>query len=102
MAVVIFLILIGLIPPVFSLVMSIRAQKRLGQRLSAPVVLQPSSPSAWRPQDPDLHYVDGLGFVIGDITCQLNARSPYVRCAVNPTGPCEGCRAYEERSYDPV
>ncbi len=53
-----------------------------------------------RPRDPDEHYVDGMGLVIGDITCQLNARSPFIRCAANPFGPCEGCREYEGREYD--
>lgn len=32
---------------------------------------------------------------IGDTTCRNNARSPYIRCAVNPCGPCEGCGSYE-------
>jgi hypothetical protein len=36
-------------------------------------------------------------WVLGDATCTYNARSEIVRCAVNPTGPCEGCRYYEER-----
>ncbi|CAN5679477.1 hypothetical protein BH23CYA1_BH23CYA1_05310 [soil metagenome] len=53
-----------------------------------------------RTRHPDEHYVDGMGLVIGDITCQLNARSPYIRCAANPSGPCEGCREYEGREYD--
>lgn len=53
-----------------------------------------------RPRDPDEHYVEGMGLVIGDITCQLNARSPFIRCAANPFGPCEGCRDYEGREYD--
>jgi len=30
-------------------------------------------------------------WVIGDITCRFNARSEFFRCAVNPTGPCDGC-----------
>lgn len=53
-----------------------------------------------RPRDPDEHYVEGIGLVIGDITCKLNARSPYIRCAANPSGPCEGCREYESKDYD--
>jgi len=53
-----------------------------------------------RPRNPDEHYVEGMGLVIGDITCQLNARSPFIRCATNPFGPCEGCRDYEGREYD--
>ncbi|HIK43908.1 MAG TPA: hypothetical protein IGR64_03365 [Leptolyngbyaceae cyanobacterium M65_K2018_010] len=48
----------------------------------------------------DLHYVDGLGYMIGDITCDLNARSPYLRCAINPLGPCDGCSAYAPRVFD--
>jgi hypothetical protein len=32
---------------------------------------------------------------IGDRSCQFNARSPIIRCAVNPTGPCEGCQHYQ-------
>ncbi len=52
-----------------------------------------------RSHHPDEHYVDGMGFVVGDITCQLNARSPFIRCAPNPTGPCEGCREYEGKEY---
>jgi hypothetical protein len=34
-------------------------------------------------------------WVMGDITCRYNARSEVVRCAVNPIGPCQGCRCYE-------
>jgi hypothetical protein len=53
-----------------------------------------------RPHHPDEHYVEGMGLVIGDITCRLNARSPYIRCAANPSGPCQGCREYEGIEYD--
>ncbi len=53
-----------------------------------------------RTRHPDEHYVDGMGLVIGDITCKLNARSPYIRCAANPTGPCQDCREYEGKEYD--
>ena len=45
--------------------------------------------SAIRPEEQSL--VDGQ-WVIGDATCQYNARSTLLRCAVHPTGPCEGCR----------
>lgn len=33
---------------------------------------------------------------IGDPTCSYNAQSPYIRCAVNPDGPCENCPHYEK------
>jgi Family of unknown function (DUF6464) len=32
---------------------------------------------------------------IGDSRCKYNALSPEIRCAVNPDGPCEGCRYFE-------
>lgn len=34
---------------------------------------------------------------IGDINCQYNARSPHLRCAINPSGPCEGCSHFDPR-----
>ncbi len=33
---------------------------------------------------------------IGDISCANNARSKYLRCAINPTGLCQDCKDYEE------
>jgi len=46
-----------------------------------------------------LHSLDDTTFiegewVIGDANCQFNARSPLLRCAVNPLGPCLGCAHY--------
>ena len=46
-------------------------------------------------QSQDYHYVEGLGYIVGDLSCQYNARSPHLRCATNPSGPCEGCSLYE-------
>ncbi|MEA5596185.1 DUF6464 family protein [Rivularia sp. UHCC 0363] len=43
------------------------------------------------------YYLEGVGYLVGDISCEYNARSGYLRCAVNPNGPCDGCRFYEER-----
>lgn len=45
----------------------------------------------------DRYYLEGVGYLVGDISCQYNARSGYLRCAVNPSGPCKGCRFYEVR-----
>ena len=39
-------------------------------------------------------FIDGH-WVIGDTSCRFNARSEILRCAVNPDGPCAGCRYYE-------
>lgn len=34
---------------------------------------------------------------LGDPTCHYNAHSPYLRCAINPYGPCEGCPQYQKQ-----
>ena len=34
------------------------------------------------------------GWVIGDPNCHYNARSPLLRCAVLPEGPCERCQHF--------
>lgn len=49
---------------------------------------------------PDQNYIEGLGYIVGDITCRFNARSSYIRCAVNPSGPCQDCRHYEPRQLE--
>jgi Family of unknown function (DUF6464) len=41
-----------------------------------------------------LNWFDPAGY-IGDTSCRFNAHSPFVRCAVNPGGPCQGCPCYE-------
>lgn len=41
--------------------------------------------------------IDGVGTIVGDISCEFNARSPYLRCAINPHGPCDACRHYQSR-----
>jgi hypothetical protein len=45
-------------------------------------------------RDPEEQYIEGVGYVIGDLSCHYNARSPYIRCAVNPDGLCQDCRHY--------
>ncbi|MDY6936567.1 MAG: DUF6464 family protein [Cyanobacteriota bacterium] len=51
--------------------------------------------SANRPDEKSL--IDGR-WVVGDANCRYNARSELLRCAVNPEGPCDGCRYYQLRS----
>ena len=38
------------------------------------------------------------GWVIGDPSCRFNARSPLLRCAVLPEGPCERCSHFRSVS----
>ena len=33
-------------------------------------------------------------WVVGDVSCAYNARSELVRCAINPSGPCDACTHY--------
>jgi hypothetical protein len=40
----------------------------------------------------------GQGWVIGDPLCRFNARSPLLRCAVLPAGPCDRCAHFLPRS----
>ncbi|MBD2136074.1 hypothetical protein H6F32_00385 [Anabaena sp. FACHB-1237] len=37
-------------------------------------------------------------WVIGDATCNYNAHSEIIRCAVNPEGPCNSCKYYERNN----
>lgn len=48
-------------------------------------------------RDPEEQYIEGVGYVIGDLSCSYNARSPYIRCAVNPDGLCQDCRHYDRK-----
>ncbi len=107
MTIAILVLLIGLTPALLSAWVSLRSRRRVQARFE--LALEAAANQRFRDyvrRNPDEHYVDGMGFVIGDITCRFNARSPYLRCAENPLGPCKGCRAYEEtpslRSLPPL
>jgi hypothetical protein len=49
-------------------------------------------------QRPNERSWSGNHWVIGDASCRFNAQSELMRCAVNPSGPCENCRFYEEKA----
>ncbi len=49
--------------------------------------------SAKRPDEQTL--VNGR-WVIGNANCTYNALSEIIRCAINPAGPCEGCKYFEK------
>ena len=60
-------------------------------------IVTPSTESIvgrWHRYD-DIH-ADGEYEELGLRTCKYNARSRMIRCAVNPCGPCEGCKDYEK------
>ena len=35
--------------------------------------------------------------IIGDPNCIHNAKSSFLRCAINPLGPCDGCIDFESK-----
>jgi hypothetical protein len=41
-------------------------------------------------------------WVIGDPRCSFNARSPLLRCAVLPEGPCERCDHFQSNPQIPT
>lgn len=94
----IFIFVLGLTPPLLSIWLMRRAKVRAQARIRA--AMQTSS-AVWMRQHnqlpPDHYYLEGVGYLIGDITCRFNARSSYIRCAVNPCGLCEECPYYEAK-----
>jgi hypothetical protein len=101
MLVILLIFVVGLTPAIISACMSVRADQNDKRN-------EPAAGSSGLGQgmlrlldgNSDMHYIDGMGYMIGDITCDLNARSPYLRCAVNPMGPCDGCSAYAPKVFD--
>ena len=94
----------GLTPVLLSVLVKFYARERLQQSIhiaTDQVVSDRFSRFRTR-YSPEARFVEDMGFVVGDITCKLNALSPYVRCAANPFGPCEGCQDYESKEFDPI
>ena len=97
---------VGLLPSLFSLWMIRRSKNQTQARLrQATTVIHRvrttsyTTPTSDSPSQTlrDRYYLEGVGYLIGDISCRFNARSGYLRCAVNPQGPCQDCRHYEPR-----
>lgn len=89
---------LGLTPPLLSIWVMHRAKEQAQIRLRRSI-LQASTVRVLprTPLPPDRYYLEGVGYLIGDITCRFNARSAYIRCAVNPSGLCDNCCDYEPR-----
>ncbi|PLZ96674.1 hypothetical protein CEN50_17755 [Fischerella thermalis CCMEE 5268] len=94
-------IAIGFLPSLFSLWLMRKTQARMRSHLRRVARNFPREiiPVDSRPEPSDRYYLEGVGYLIGDISCRYNARSGYLRCAVNPSGPCEGCRYYEAKEF---
>ncbi|OLP19303.1 hypothetical protein BST81_05970 [Leptolyngbya sp. 'hensonii'] len=90
----------ALIPPVLSLWIMRWAEVQAQQRLRAATDLATLQGLQRVRQAQGNHYgIEGLGYQIGDLTCQFNARSAYIRCAVNPYGPCQQCPHYQSIEF---
>jgi len=88
---VILIFAISLALPLLSIWLLRKAEARSRAALRAAI-----EASAFRPlRPPEGQYLEVSGYLIGDSTCQFNARSAYIRCAVNPSGPCKECPYYQ-------
>jgi len=84
----VFVLILGLLPPLFSLLLHRRAERQWRSRLE-PI----RDRSRWQPREE----LPGPLPTLGDPNCAFNARSPLLRCAVNPDGPCQSCRHFRPR-----
>lgn len=92
-------IAVGFLPSLISLwaIRKTHARSRLRMRQAAMNFPAVQGRHNLRPVEGDRYYLEGVGYLIGDISCKFNARSGYIRCAVNPDGPCNGCCHYQSR-----
>ncbi|MEA5620355.1 DUF6464 family protein [Cronbergia sp. UHCC 0137] len=93
------LIIVGLLPPLLSVWVMRKTQLRTRSRLRQASIrfYRARLHHYIRPIEGDRYYLEGVGYLFGDISCKFNARSGYIRCAINPDGPCQNCRHYEPR-----
>lgn len=96
---ILLVIAIGFLPSLFSLWLMRKTQVRTRSRFRRAAMTFPREQVRVNSNSgsSDRYYLEGVGYLIGDISCRYNARSGYLRCAVNPSGPCESCRYYEPR-----
>ncbi|MBN3898584.1 MAG: hypothetical protein HWQ41_25945 [Nostoc sp. NOS(2021)] len=92
-------IAVGFLPSLISLwvIRKTHLRSRLRLRQAAMNFTSVQGRQNVRAVEGDRYYLEGVGYLIGDISCKFNARSGYIRCAVNPDGPCNGCRHYEPK-----
>ena len=91
---------VSFIPPLLSVLLMGKLEEQARARLRSAIDAAAESRFPVRPQSTEAEYIQGVGYILGDITCHFNAHSGYIRCAVNPVGPCEGCRYYQPKDLD--
>lgn len=93
--------IVGFLPSLFSLwiIRKTQLRGRTRTRQATMNLAEVRLRQNLRPLEGDRYYLEGVGYLVGDISCKFNARSGYMRCAVNPSGPCQGCRHYEPKEF---
>jgi ABC-type Mn2+/Zn2+ transport system permease subunit len=91
-----FILVLGLTPSLLSLWFARQTSARAEARLQMAIDSFAARGLSSLQRSPDQQYVEGMGYIIGDITCKFNARSSYIRCAVNPSGSCQDCPHYQQ------
>ncbi|MFE4107180.1 DUF6464 family protein [Almyronema epifaneia] len=98
MTIVAFIILIGISPALLSWWVGRQARHRTQAQLAlAMESVAARGLSALAERSRDRCYGEPPSYTVGDLSCQFNARSPYLRCAVNPVGPCGTCQHYQAK-----
>lgn len=100
MLISLLILVVGLTPSILSIWWLRRADARARERLRWAIQTGDQRGLSTLRLPPDVQYVEGLGYIVGDFTCQFNARSSYLRCAVNPSGPCQDCRHYQPKPLE--
>ena len=93
------LILILILPLIFLLLSSFvisRVKQRFHSRLRRIRQRIATRPLDWELESNVTEEEVYLPY-IGNPSCRFNAHSPYLRCAVNPDGPCESCPHYQSK-----
>ncbi len=93
------ILLFGCLTPLFSVWMLQRAERWVRQGVQA-AIRRHIDLLPFVHGIPDVRYVEPIGHHIGDANCRFNAHSIHLRCAVNPLGPCQGCRSFEPTRGD--
>jgi hypothetical protein len=96
----ILVLFLGLTPWLLSLWVMRKAQAQASERIAAARSALRARPMQTQMLPAGGTYIEGVGYLVGDITCEYNARSSYIRCAVNPSGPCKDCSHYKARTID--
>jgi Family of unknown function (DUF6464) len=97
---IILIFLIALTPFLLSWLVMRNSAAQTRERIAAARLAVANRPLPTQLQMGDRTYIEGMGYPIGDITCEYNARSNYLRCAINPEGPCKDCLHYKAITID--